>query len=816
MRITRLALTEIRRHRHLELRPAPGLTVIRGPNESGKSTIQLALELVLFRRATTTAAEFTAVRSWDATGDPEIELEFDLDGKPGRLIKRFAGSRGSVRLEVDGAVDTDPGRVDHLLAEATGLPSEKFFRSTASVRHFEMEDLDRDERALRDRLQASIGGGDVGASTARRRLDEAIRRMRAAGARNPGPLRVAADDIARLTAELRAGEAALERLSADRAALAAATAARVALDEEVRAVTDSLGAAETAVALEADRRALAAQYEHYRRATDLAERLADAEAHPPTQLPLATLRPAVERLRNLAFLSEQQAGDLAAATTAATTAAAAAAAATAAADPATTAATTATTAAAAGPEPGVDGRDGAVPSGGPTLVLGGPSTPISGVGPASQRRDATGGGTWKGIAAALAIAALAALVLGPVALGPSLGLVISVVLGALAAVAWMRGGRASADLAARDARLAAERALADRAAAEAAARDLAALRGAQRAAEQASRLDAAARAEATRTQLEARLSATRTEASGILAQLDVVDLAAAESLLGAAEGHAGTVDGLRAELKGLLGTAEPMPPDALRAARDDAAARAAMGGHALDGLGAAGADPESARLRAQAALRAARHRQGVAIEEQGRAAGRVSQNTEDAERVAALAERLATRTDELAVLERRVRIYDQTLTAIIAAEAATMQKAARYLERQMGVDIGRITGGRYERVRVDENDLTITVWSPEREAWIDAALLSKGTADQLYLAARLGLVRQVTQDRHPPLVFDDPFVTFDDERAVRAIALLRELAADHQVLYLTCSDRYDAVADLVIELPAPGLREVVPETTAVA
>lgn len=64
MRITRLSLTEIRRHRRLELEPAPGLTVVRGPNESGKSTIQLALELVLFRRATTTAAEFATVRSW--------------------------------------------------------------------------------------------------------------------------------------------------------------------------------------------------------------------------------------------------------------------------------------------------------------------------------------------------------------------------------------------------------------------------------------------------------------------------------------------------------------------------------------------------------------------------------------------------------------------------------------------------------------------------------------------------------------------------------------------------------------------------------
>jgi uncharacterized protein YhaN len=83
--------------------------------------------------------------------------------------------------------------------------------------------------------------------------------------------------------------------------------------------------------------------------------------------------------------------------------------------------------------------------------------------------------------------------------------------------------------------------------------------------------------------------------------------------------------------------------------------------------------------------------------------------------------------------------------------------------------------------------------------------LSQGTIDQVYLAARIELVRLVTQDRRPPLIFDDPFVTYDDERAARAVDMLRGLAADHQILYLTTSTRYDAVADKVIELPAPGL-----------
>jgi uncharacterized protein YhaN len=81
--------------------------------------------------------------------------------------------------------------------------------------------------------------------------------------------------------------------------------------------------------------------------------------------------------------------------------------------------------------------------------------------------------------------------------------------------------------------------------------------------------------------------------------------------------------------------------------------------------------------------------------------------------------------------------------------------------------------------------------------------LSQGTLDLVYLCARLGLVRLVTGDRRPPLVFDDPFVTLDDERAARALALLKRVADDFQIIYLTTSDRYDRAADSVVELPGP-------------
>ena len=104
---------------------------------------------------------------------------------------------------------------------------------------------------------------------------------------------------------------------------------------------------------------------------------------------------------------------------------------------------------------------------------------------------------------------------------------------------------------------------------------------------------------------------------------------------------------------------------------------------------------------------------------------------------------------------------------------------------------------------MDDKTLDIEVHAPEKDDWVPVASLSQGTLDLVYLVARLGLVRLITGDRRPPLVFDDPFVTLDDARADRAVELLKVVASDFQVIYLTTSDRYDAAADAVVELLGP-------------
>ena len=68
--------------------------------------------------------------------------------------------------------------------------------------------------------------------------------------------------------------------------------------------------------------------------------------------------------------------------------------------------------------------------------------------------------------------------------------------------------------------------------------------------------------------------------------------------------------------------------------------------------------------------------------------------------------------------------------------------------------------------------------------------LSQGTADQLYLALRLALADLLLPRPDAcPLILDDAFLTFDDQRLALALEVIQELAQTRQVLLFTCQSR---------------------------
>ena len=718
MRVRKLSARDVRRYRALDITFAPGLTVVRGPNEAGKTTVQRALELVLTRRVTSTAAEIEALRPWDAPPEARsvVSIEFEQDEesrdrdvdtrKTGTVEKTFAGGKGTVHLEYDGQVISDPTLADQVLAELTGIPTEGFFRSTASVHHFELSDLSRDDGALRDRLQASISGADRGTSRARKKLDRALHDLTTKGDRNPGRLKVADQAVAQAKLALEQGELALAQLERDRDALSGARERRAEAESALAERRGMLEKARQAERITAERDAASEQYERYRTAVDVAAEVETLATSHPSLTPLPVLRATVERLRKL----DTRIRELKAALS----------------------------------------------------------------GEIEVSFDLKPAVTWQPlsrlsigvvlIGLLLAGMTFAARTLDLLDLGETPQLVgagIVVVGLAFAGVAWWlrRNDKMQGQL----------------------------------------RGDEIDRRLRGRSEMEAELRLTESGLQQHLATLGLADLTAGEELLGREEAHVGQIDRLEAQLEGLVGKA---PRETLPVQRDAASLEIEQKTSALDALGPIAKEPR-ARERLEVEVRDAEEAVGRARDDEANARARVEANVVDAEQVAGQAERLASWQEQLAALQRRQRVYAATLEAIDRAEQATMKTATRYLEAHMVRDLATATDGRYRRVRVDDRTLDIEVHAPERGDWVPVRALSQGTLDLVFLIARLGLVRLVTGDRRPPLVFDDPFVTLDDARAARAVSLLKSLASDFQVIYLTTSDRYDSAADAVVELLGP-------------
>ncbi|HWH23894.1 MAG TPA: hypothetical protein VNW68_03255, partial [Candidatus Limnocylindria bacterium] len=323
---------------------------------------------------------------------------------------------------------------------------------------------------------------------------------------------------------------------------------------------------------------------------------------------------------------------------------------------------------------------------------------------------------------------------------------------------------------------------------------------------------------AARADREERIAQVEREQAEQLGRLGLA-LPAAEALLERASGHAARLDTLRAEQRGLvsrLGGEAPAEADDINALRDRAAAEIDECRHALAGMGELGRQPEQRLAALRAQIERATVERDSGRDAVARAEERLAANEVDAEQVAATAEALTGARTALAAGERRLRIYSEALNALNVAEQRTMKAAARFLEQHMAADVARISGGRYSQLRIDETSLAFSLFSAEAGEWIEARRLSRGTVDQLYLCARLGIVRQITGTARPPLILDDPFVTFDARRARRALELLRDVARDHQVLLLTCADRYDDLAEQVTVLPPPDTAASTPAPKAIA
>ncbi len=161
-------------------------------------------------------------------------------------------------------------------------------------------------------------------------------------------------------------------------------------------------------------------------------------------------------------------------------------------------------------------------------------------------------------------------------------------------------------------------------------------------------------------------------------------------------------------------------------------------------------------------------------------------------RIAALDSRDEIRKN-LTEIRERMKKLERTYDALTLAQM-TLSEAKAQLQRRFAPGIsartqalmGKLTGGRYDRVQLGE-DLTLRAGAQREDILRDVLWRSEGTVDQLYFALRLAVAEELAPQA--PLVLDDALVRFDDRRLKNALEVLKEQALHRQVILFSCQDR---------------------------
>lgn len=220
-----------------------------------------------------------------------------------------------------------------------------------------------------------------------------------------------------------------------------------------------------------------------------------------------------------------------------------------------------------------------------------------------------------------------------------------------------------------------------------------------------------------------------------------------------------------------------------RNARATATAASVASAFGCDASGLAELQGLAARASGQAA-EAARRYEALAEEKAGLEA-RLGAEARDSAMGSArleltgLAERLASQVADHAVLATASRLLSRTQERYEREHQPDVVRAAEQVFQG-------ITGGRFTRLAVPLGGGGIEVYSSSGETF-ETPGLSRGTAEALYLALRVGLIERLGEaGASLPVLMDDILANFDPERREGAARAIARLATIRQVVFFTC------------------------------
>ncbi len=160
--------------------------------------------------------------------------------------------------------------------------------------------------------------------------------------------------------------------------------------------------------------------------------------------------------------------------------------------------------------------------------------------------------------------------------------------------------------------------------------------------------------------------------------------------------------------------------------------------------------------------------------------------------IVSLKEKLELNYEKKEQLKNREEIINIAIENLQEAYEEMKNTITPKFTKSLSSSIEKISNSKYNKVTInDENGMIV---ENNRGEYIEAGKLSLGTIDQLYLALRLSMINDLSEETLP-IILDESFAYFDNQRLENVLKYLSETLKEHQTIIFTCSNREQEILD---------------------
>lgn len=146
-----------------------------------------------------------------------------------------------------------------------------------------------------------------------------------------------------------------------------------------------------------------------------------------------------------------------------------------------------------------------------------------------------------------------------------------------------------------------------------------------------------------------------------------------------------------------------------------------------------------------------------------------------------------TRTKkEINKFENEINAINNAINIIRDISNKNRKDITLVLKESIEYYMSKITKGKYDRIILDK-EFNMQVFDKDINTFLDLSKLSNGTIEQLYISLRLSIFKKIF--KYAPVILDDHFIQYDDNRLKEVIKFICEEFSDRQIIIFSATTR---------------------------